>query len=59
VSRADGCPARPGGEKERGLEPLEAYLSYPRTTPDGFFRWAEKAGLPFFHFVARSGSQER
>jgi hypothetical protein len=45
-------------EKERGLEPLEAYLTYPRTTPHGFCQWAAKAGLPFFHNVERPGGQE-
>jgi hypothetical protein len=40
-------------EKERGLEPLEAYLTYPRTMPAGFCQWAEKARLPFFHKVER------
>jgi hypothetical protein len=46
-------------EKERGLEPLGAYLTYPRTTPDGFCQWAKMAGLPFFHNVERPGSQGR
>jgi hypothetical protein len=45
-------------EKERGLEPLGAYLTYPRTTPDGFCQWAEKAGPPFFHNLERPASQE-
>ena len=45
-------------ERERGLEPLEAYLTYPRTTPHGFCQWAAKAGLPFFHNVERPGGRE-
>ena len=45
-------------EKERGLEPLEAYLTYPRTTPHGFLQWAQKAQLPFIHQVGRPGDRE-
>jgi hypothetical protein len=45
-------------EKDRDLEPREAYLGYPCTTPDGICQWAEECRLPFFHKVELQSGEE-